>query len=287
MTLRLSLTAALLATAATAPLAAQDAPIVLPGAPGEASRTIDAREAIAITGVSYAPGDVRFMQDMIVHHRQAVTMAELAKTRASDDRVKKTADRILASQADEIDFMREWLEARGESVTRTMVAGSSDHEGHDLHAGHDLMQGMASAEEMAELATLSGSAFDRMFLDLMVEHHQGAVAMVETLHRSPGTAYEPTVFEFTNEVVTDQNAEIGRMNALLAMLSNDPRATLAAGFRDAGEAISNMRLVAAMPKAAGFFDPDNPAQLQPLIEDESEAEAEARADGEEIGRAHV
>ncbi len=281
MTLRLSLTAALLATAATAPLAAQDAPIVLPGAPGEASRTIDAREAIAITGVSYAPGDVRFMQDMIVHHRQAVTMAELAKTRASDDRVKKTADRILASQADEIDFMREWLEARGESVTRTMVAGSSDHEGHDLHAGHDLMQGMASAEEMAELATLSGSAFDRMFLDLMVEHHQGAVAMVETLHRSPGTAYEPTVFEFTNEVVTDQNAEIGRMNALLAMLSNDPRATLAAGFRDAGEAISNMRLVAAMPKAAGFFDPDNPAQLQPLIEDESEAEAEASADGED------
>ena len=67
MTLRLSLTAALLATAATAPVAAQDAPIVLPGAPGEASRTIDAREAIAITGVSYAPGDVRFMQDMIQH----------------------------------------------------------------------------------------------------------------------------------------------------------------------------------------------------------------------------
>ena len=105
MTLRLSLTAALLATAA-APLAAQDAPIVLPGAPGEASRTIDAKEAIAITGVSYAPGDVRFMQDMIVHHRQAVTMAELAKTRARDERVKNTADRILAGQADEIEFMR-------------------------------------------------------------------------------------------------------------------------------------------------------------------------------------
>ena len=76
MSARLSLYAALLAGAAAAPLAAQDAPIVLPGAPGEPSKTIDADAAIALSGTSYAPGDVRFMQDMIVHHRQAVLMSE-------------------------------------------------------------------------------------------------------------------------------------------------------------------------------------------------------------------
>src|SRR3546814_18280556 len=96
----------------------------------------------------------------------------------------------------------------------------------------------------------------------MVEHHKGAITMVEELHRQPGTAYEPVVFEFTNDVVTDQNAEIDRMNVVLAGLSSDPRATLAAGFRDAGEAISNLRLVAAMPTASGFFDPENPARSE-------------------------
>src|SRR3546814_8603526 len=99
----------------------------------------------------------------------------------------------------------------------------------------------------------------------MMEHHKGAVTMVEELHRQPGTAYDPAVFNFTNDVVSDQNAEMSRMNAVRAGLSNDPRATLAAGFRDAGQAISNLRLVAAMPKAPGFFDPENPAQLQPEI----------------------
>src|SRR3546814_15945253 len=76
----------------------------------------------------------------------------------------------------------------------------------------------------------------------MMEHHKGAVTMVEELHRQPGTAYDPVVFNFTNDVVSDQNAEISRMNAVLAGLSNDPRATLAAGFRDAGQAISHLGL---------------------------------------------
>src|SRR3546814_7754024 len=117
----------------------------------------------------------------------------------------------------------------------------------------------------------------------MVEHHKGAITMVEELHRQPGTAYEPVVFEFTNDVVTDQNAEIDRMNVVLAGLSKDPRATLAAGFRDAGEAISNLRLVAAMPKAPGFFDHENPAQLQPPIPAKEESkpgeEGEAQDEG--------
>src|SRR3546814_18777997 len=95
----------------------------------------------------------------------------------------------------------------------------------------------------------------------MMEHHKGAVTMVEELHRKPGTAYDPAVFNFTNDVVSDQNAEISRMNAVLAGLPKDPRATLAAGFRDARQALRNLRPVASLHQAPRVFDPANQATL--------------------------
>lgn len=155
--------------------------------------------------------------------------------------------------------------------------------GHGDHAHHHAMMGMATPEQMAALAASNGTAFDRMFLQLMIRHHAGAVDMVDDLHSQPGAAYEPVMFEFTNDVSGDQKTEIERMNILLAGLSDDPRATLAAGFRDAGEAISNLRHVAAMPKPAGFFDPENPAGLQPRIDkkDEEGQKGEAGEAGEE------
>ena len=246
-----TMVAGMLLTTSHAALA-QEVPIVLPGAPGEAPRVIDREEAIALADTSYSPGDVVFMQGMITHHRQAVQMAELAPDRTSNDAVSKIAAGILATQKDEIAFMTEWLEARGEAV-------AMDHSMHAGHAGHSIMKGMATPAQMAELAASSGTDFDRQFLRLMIEHHKGALTMVKTLHEAPGSAYEPVMFEFTNDVVSDQQAEIDRMNALLAQLSSDPRATLTAGLRDAGEAISGLRLVAAQPKPAGFFDPKNPA----------------------------
>ncbi|MCA0903687.1 DUF305 domain-containing protein [Qipengyuania aquimaris] len=267
-----TMAAGMLLTTSHAALA-QEVPIVLPGAPGEAPRVIDREEAIALADTSYSPGDVVFMQGMITHHRQAVQMAELAQDRTSNDAVSKIAAGILATQKDEIAFMTEWLEARGEAV-------AMDHSMHAGHAGHSIMKGMATPAQMAELAASSGTDFDRQFLRLMIEHHKGALTMVKTLHEAPGSAYEPVMFEFTNDVVSDQQAEIDRMNALLAQLSSDPRATLTAGLRDAGEAISGLRLVAAQPKPAGFFDPKNPAQLQPLIEKDEE-ESDAKKDDEE------
>jgi uncharacterized protein (DUF305 family) len=234
-------------------LAADEAPIVLPGSPGQPSRTLTASEAIKLASTRYAPGDVVFMQHMIVHHQQALEMAGLAKSRTSNPAVLKVADRIEASQRDEMKFMTGWLTDRNEQVA---MAGMG-------HA-HHTMKGMASPAQIAALAAASGTAFDRQFLQLMTAHHQGAVDMVDELHHQSGTAYDPVMFEFTNDVVTDQKAEIDRMNAVAATLSQDPRATLAAGFRDAGEAILNMRKVAALPKPPGFFDPANPAQLQPL-----------------------
>ena len=271
MIARISLVAALLVT--TAPLAAQGAPIVLPGAPGAEPRVIDATEAIALSDTRFSPADVSFMQGMIVHHQQAVDMAKLVRQRTNNEAVLKTADRIEAGQKDEMDFMRTWLEDRNLDVAMQGMG----------HA-HHTMKGMASPEQMRELAAANGTAFDRLFLELMVAHHLGAVDMVDELHGVSGSAYDPVMYEFTNDVVSDQRSEIDRMNATLATLSTDPRATLKPGFRDAGEAISNMRHVVALQKPAGFFDPENPAQLQPIKErDKSKDEAKntSRRDGDE------
>ncbi|MFZ9396548.1 MAG: DUF305 domain-containing protein [Erythrobacter sp.] len=250
----LSLAMAGLLAGASAVAMAQDAPIVQPGAPGKPVRALSVDEATRLAGTTYAPGDVSFMQGMIVHHRQAVDMAALVKGRTNNTDIVALAGRIDASQADEMKFMREWLEARGEPLS---IAGMD-------HAHHHNMMGMATPAQMAALAAASGTAFDRLFLQLMIAHHRGALDMVDDLHNTPGTAYDPVMFQFTNDVVSDQKAEIERMNRLLSGLSTDPRATLAAGFRDAGQAISNLRLVTAMPKPAGFFDPANPAGLQPI-----------------------
>ena len=259
-----TLAAGLLLSTATTALA-QQAPIVLPGAPGAAPRVIDEDEATRLSDTRFSPADVKFMQDMIVHHQQAVDLAALVEGRSNNSDIVAIAGRIDASQADEIAFMREWLAERGQP------AAMQHHAGMD-HAAHPLMMGMAAPAQMAELGTLESTAFDRLFLQLMVRHHGGAIDMVETLHDQPGTAYDPVMFEFTNDLVKEQQAEIDRMNAILAELSDDPRANLAAGFRDAEEAISNLRLVAALPKPTGFYDPENPAQLAPRIAEDAEAD---------------
>lgn len=253
---RHSIMAILLSTASIA--AAQEVQIVQPGAPGQVTRQITADQAVALAESSYSPADVMFMQHMIIHHRQAVEMAALVKDRTNREEVVAVAGRIDASQADEMEFMTKWLGDRGEQAEMKMM----NHSGHAAHAMKP-MAGMASPEDMQRLAAASGSDFDRLFLELMITHHDGALKMVRDLMKQPGSAYDPVMFEFTNDVDTDQKAEIERMNALLASLSSDPRANLAAGFRDAGEAISGLRLLAALPKPAGFFDPKNPADLAP------------------------
>ena len=250
---------------------AQDVPIVQPGAPGQDGRDLSAEEAIEIAGNSYSPDDVKFMQDMIPHHNQAVQMAELVSDRTNNQELRDVAGRIDASQVDEIDFMDGWLSGRGEAVPETTAHSA-------MHMSH-VMAGMASPEDMARLAELEGTEFDRLFLTLMIAHHEGAVTMVEELLEQPGSAYDPVLFQFVNDVTNDQSQEIERMNAMLASLSTDARAGLSAGFSDAGQAIMNMELIAVLPKPPGFFDPDNPAGLPPAKPDpDSDEEAEEDAD---------
>ena len=265
---RLSAMALLLAGAAVLPVAAMaQVAIVQPGAPGQATRVLSEAEAVALTRNSYSPADVAFMQDMIVHHAQAVEMAALVADRTNNEAIIAIAGRITASQADEMNQMREWLAERGEPAE---MAGM----GHAHHAG---MAGMASPEQMARLAEARSTTFDRLFLELMIAHHQGALKMVEDLLDLPGTAADPALYAFTTDVTNDQQTEIERMNAVLARLSDDPRAGLAAGFLDAGEAIRNLRHVAFLQKPAGFFDPENPAELLPEIPAEESAAQAADA----------
>lgn len=252
-----------------APAALAQAPIVQPGAPGSATVELAADEAIELADTSYTPADVQFMQDMIPHHHQAIEMAALVADRTNRPELLDVAGRIDASQADEIEFMQGWLRDRDEDVPQPTA--------HDaMHTSHK-MAGMASPEQMAELARVEGNDFDRLFLQLMIAHHEGAVTMVENLLEQPGSAYEPTLFEFTNDVTNDQTSEIERMNAILVGISDDPRAGLSPGFRNAGQAILNMELLAALPKPPGFYDPNNPAGLPP----ERLAELSGPASGDE------
>ncbi len=254
---------------------AQEVPIVQPGAPGDPGRELSAEEAIEIANTRYSPDDITFMQDMIPHHNQAVQMAELVGDRTNRQELVDVAGRIDVSQVDEIEFMQQWLRERGEGVP--------DPTAHDaMHTSHK-MAGMASPDQMADLAQAEGTAFDRIFLALMITHHEGAVKMVEELLEQPGSAYDPVLFEFTTDVTNDQAAEIERMNALLASLSTDARAGLSPGFEDAGQAIMNLSLVATLPKPPGFYDPENPAGLPlPVPEKDSDTSAEVDDDGQSI-----
>ena len=268
----------LLATLATFALTAQaDPPIVQPGAPGEPARELTAEEAIEVADTSYSADDVRFMQDMIPHHAQAVEMANLVAERTNNPDIIDIAGRINAGQADEIAFMQDWLRDRGEMAPEPGAMAAHDHHTHMSH----MMMGMATPEQMAELAASESTDFDRLFLQLMIPHHEGAITMVDDLLDQPGAAYDPVLYEFTSDIVNDQTTEIEIMNGLLVGLSDDPRAGLAPGFRDAGEAILNMNLLAALPKPAGFFDPENPAGLSPQRLEATQAEAAEDAESED------
>lgn len=229
-----------------------NSPIVQPGAPGELPRELSAEEAIEVADTRYTASDAQFMRGMIPHHQQALEMSRLAPDRTNSPELLEIAGKIEAAQGDEIAFMEQWLTSRGESIDQSHA-----------HTGHHTMKGMATEAQMASLAAASGVEFDRQFLSLMIAHHEGAIDMVEALMEQPGSAYDPTLFEFTTDVSNDQSKEIELMHGLLLDLSDDPRASLAAGLYDAEEAIWNLRKVAVLTKPLGFYDPANPAELPP------------------------
>jgi uncharacterized protein (DUF305 family) len=160
--------------------------------------------------------DVAFMQGMIAHHAQAITMSALIPAHTTRREMQLLGERITVSQKDEITLMQHWLERHHERVPDP--SRHADHAGMTM-PGDTLMPGMLTAEEMSRLAAATGDEFDRLFLQGMIRHHGGALSMVARLFAFPGAAQDPEVFGFASDVEADQRAEIARMQQLLDKIS--------------------------------------------------------------------
>jgi uncharacterized protein (DUF305 family) len=204
-------------------------------APARTTAELEAlyRARVDSARATVSDGDARFMRDMIAHHAQALVMARLAFDHRAGPSVRRLAERIENAQSDEIALMQQWLRDRGRTVpdVDTSIAaltaraaagvGGTDrpHAGHAVHAADTSgMPGMLSAEQLQALAVASGSDFDRLFLLYMIQHHRGALEMVQQLLRTPNPARDPTVSMLANEINADQTIEIALMLRLLAEL---------------------------------------------------------------------
>ena len=205
----LLLTAAVGAACRTAAVADARPPLLQAGAPGQSSRAIGAMQASDLSQVQYTGADIKFMQGMIGHHAQAVEMVALVPARSSLDDVRTLALRIDVSQKDEMNMMREWLQARSQQIP--------DPRAHHM-MGTTLMPGMLTPEEMERLAAATGVEFDRLFLEGMIKHHAGAISMVAELFATDGAGQTPEVFSYASDVDADQRMEIDRMGSLLKEL---------------------------------------------------------------------
>jgi uncharacterized protein (DUF305 family) len=162
----------------------------------------------------YSDADVDFMSGMIPHHAQAVVMAGWAKSHGAREDVEILCERINVGQRDEIKLMQQWLRERGLAVPD--ATSTKHHMKMPNGTEHDmLMPGMLSDEEMAALDRARGPEFDRLFLEGMIRHHQGAIDMVDVLFKSYGAAQDETVFKFANDVQADQSVEINVMKDML------------------------------------------------------------------------
>ncbi|MFV0388620.1 MAG: DUF305 domain-containing protein [Pyrinomonadaceae bacterium] len=205
--------------------------IVLPGAPGTPTRVLPANTTAKLS--QYSKNDVEFMQGMIHHHSQAVDMVALMEGRTTNKELLLLGARISHSQAAEMEFMKRWLQARGEKTTMQMdemkmnepkpersapmKMDGMDHSKHMNHKDTDsmLMPGMLTAEQMKALAEARGAEFDRLFLTGMIQHHGGALTMVYDLFDSAGAGQDAQLFNFATDVDSGQRAEIRIMEEML------------------------------------------------------------------------
>ena len=157
--------------------------------------------------------DVGFAQGMIPHHAQAVEMADLALEKSTNADVLALAKQIKASQNPEIQTMSGWLQSWGQKVPSTDSMSGGGHDMTDM--GGMMMDGMMTEADMKKLESSSGTAFDRLWMELMIQHHEGAVRMSEDELKD---GKNPDVKALAQTIVTSQQAEISTMNSLLAKL---------------------------------------------------------------------
>ncbi len=188
--------------------------VVQPGAPGQRTQVLPPSTRAKLPPLSAK--DVEFMQGMIMHHAQAVEMTALIDERTTNKDLRLLGARISHSQAEEMKFMERWLRLRGESASMPMP--SMRHTpGMEMskHQHHTLMPGMLSDEQMNALKKAKGKEFDRLFLAGMIQHHEGALTMVEELFNTAGSGQDSELFNFASEVDSGQRAEIRIMKTML------------------------------------------------------------------------
>lgn len=174
----------------------------------------EAQRAVERGAAPYTQADVEFLAGMIGHHAQAIQMAGWAPSHGASPAIRALCERIVVAQNDEIAFSQRWLREHGQHVP------PADPRGHIMR-GMDhpmLMPGMLTPEQMAELDSARGTEFDRLFLTFMIQHHKGALAMVDQLLAVPGAAENGPVYRFATDVHVDQTTEINRMNLMLTDL---------------------------------------------------------------------
>ncbi len=189
----------------SATLAGQ-APIVQPGAPGHDNKMLTPATAV-VPARAPSEADVIFMQGMIHHHSQAVDMTAWAPTHTHNKALLSLCQRISISQTDEMKFMKTWLVDRGQPI---MVMAP----GMDM-ASMPLMPGMLTKQQMETLGKAKNAEFDRLFLTGMIQHHGGALVMVQDLFETPGAGQDNLLFDFATDVDNTQRAEMGIMRGML------------------------------------------------------------------------
>jgi uncharacterized protein (DUF305 family) len=202
-----ALLSAMVATACTAP-DEHDPVTVQPGAPGDPGQVV--ADPPPAADQPYTAVDVEFLHAMIPHHAQALRMTALVEDRTEREDLTLFARRVEISQEAEIELMEDWLSARGEELP---AAGNERH-----GTGH-LAPGMLTETQFTELAEATGGEFDRLFLERMTTHHEGALIMVADL-LAGGGAQETALFEMVSNIDADQRIEIDRMTDLLADLDS-------------------------------------------------------------------
>ncbi|HXT16371.1 MAG TPA: DUF305 domain-containing protein [Gemmatimonadaceae bacterium] len=165
----------------------------------------------------YTKADIGFMSGMIYHHAQAVKMANWAPSHGASPALQIYCGRVAMAQTAEIGLMSDWLRDRNQPVPNPDaddmggMPGMSGMSGMQSH----IMPGMLTPEQMKQLDAARGPEFDRLFLTYMIQHHRGAIQMVDTLLATPAAAQDEIVFKFANDVQADQSTEIDRMQQML------------------------------------------------------------------------
>ena len=172
------------------------------------------RARIANARAAFTEADVQFMTGMIVHHAQALVMSAWAPTNGANSRIRTLAARITNSQQDEIARMQEWLSDRDQPMPEVMMRRDELM----MHGAGHMMPGMLTDEQINELGQARGRTFDRLFLTYMIQHHRGALVMVEELFASEGAALGNEIFKLASDINVDQATEIARMEGMLAAM---------------------------------------------------------------------